>query len=224
MTAFRPDPGSGWRRRIRRAATPPTVMRKRDTVETAAARHGVRLGRILNVGSKDVRMAPDSVNLDLVAGPGVDVVGDAHRLGAYFPPESFNTVVLVAVLQYCKDPARVIAEAAGVLKPGGHLFVDAPFLQPYCEDQPDLWRFSAAGLAALCRPHFDIVEINPSIASGPALAYAIQTASRQGRNRWIAALRGWVVTIAILPLRWITGGESVCAGAHLLVGRKPGPR
>src|SRR5690348_10074588 len=77
---------------------PPSLLRKVDSVDAAIERHQLRGRRILNVGSKNVRLGDACVNLDIAPGPGVDVVGDAHDLGAHFAPESFDGVVLSAVL------------------------------------------------------------------------------------------------------------------------------
>jgi SAM-dependent methyltransferase len=105
--------------RLRRMAAPPEVLAKRDTVVAAAGRYDALQGRILNVGSKDVRIGANCVNFDCVAGPEVDVIGDAHRLSTHFEKESFDAVILSAVLQYCEDPRLVIEQAAQILRPEG---------------------------------------------------------------------------------------------------------
>jgi SAM-dependent methyltransferase len=205
---------------LRTLASPPNVLLKRQTIKAAAERHGLLAGRILNVGSKNVRLGADSINLDVVPGDGVDVVGDAHELERHFPEKSFDTVVLSAVLQYCENPQRVIQQAHYVLKPGGMLLLDAPFLQPYCPDGSDLWRFSDDGLRRLCEKHFEIVELNPSFTKGSSVAFIVQRAFTTRKNRVLAALSGWLVTMAVYPLRYFRGNDGATAGAFLLVGRK----
>jgi SAM-dependent methyltransferase len=204
----------------RALASPPNVLLKRETIEAAAQRHGLLGGRILNIGSKNVRLGRDSVNLDVVPGPGVDVVGDAHELDRHFSEKSFDTVVLSAVLQYCEKPQRVIQQSYYVLKPGGMLLLDAPFLQPYCFDGLDLWRFSEDGLRKLCARYFEIIELKPSIATAPALALIIQHAASTKKNRIAAALLAWAATVLVYPLRYVPSSNSATAGAFLLVGRK----
>jgi SAM-dependent methyltransferase len=205
---------------LRALASPPNVLLKRETIEAAAQRHGRLAGRILNVGSKNVRLGRESVNLDVVAGAGVDVVGDAHELERHFPENSFDTVVLSAVLQYCENPPRVIQQAHYVLKPGGMLLLDAPFLQPYCPDGLDLWRFSDDGLRRLCEKHFEIVELKPSFTMGSSVAFILQRALTTRKSRALAAITGWLVTLAVYPLRYVRGTDNATAGAFLLVGRK----
>lgn len=206
---------------LRRIATPPAMLLKCDTIAAAAARNGAALGRVLNVGSKNVRIGEDCVNLDIVPGPGVDVVGDAHDLTTHFDRESFDTVVLSAVLQLCEDPDRVLAQARDVLRPGGWLFLDAPFLQPYCYDGPDLWRWTEDGLRLLCARHLTVIEISVSIPTVPALAFAVQAAARRAGNRYTGTVLAWTVSSILWPLRYLPLFDTRTAGAFLLVGRKP---
>jgi SAM-dependent methyltransferase len=206
---------------FRRIATPPQILLKQDTIEAAAARNGVVLWHVLNIGSKDVRVGDDCVNFDIVSGPCVDIVGDAHDLTAHFARESFDTVVLSAVLQYCEDPRRVLEQARDVLRPGGWLFLDAPFLQPYYYDGPDLWRFTGDGLRRLCAHYLTIVEISVSIATIPALADAAQTAARRVGNRYAATALAWTISGLLWPLRRLPMSDPGTAGAFLLVARRP---
>jgi SAM-dependent methyltransferase len=205
---------------LRRLATPPQVLRKQQDIVAAAARYGALDGHVLNVGSKDVRLGRDCVNLDIAPGPEVDVVGDAHDLLGHFQRETFDTVILSAVLQYCARPQVVIEQAARVLRPKGLIFVDAPFLQPYCPDGKDLWRFTADGLRHLCEPDFDVVEVGPSIMVGPATAFIVQGAMSRLHNRVLARAMMWFSTLLFYPLKYLTAGSLETAGAILLVARK----
>jgi SAM-dependent methyltransferase len=179
-------------------------------------------GRVLNVGSKNVKLTRECINLDIAAGPGVDVVGDAHDLASHFPAESFDAVVLSAVLQYCERPHEVLQQAHQVLKPAGLLLIDAPFLQPYCPDGADLWRFTADGLRRLCKDQYEILELSPSITAGPALAFFSQAVAGARDNKQAAALFGWIVSLIVYPLRYLPNRSVRTAGAFLLVARKIG--
>ena len=205
---------------LRRWAAPPQILRKRDDIVAAAKRHGALGGRILNVGSKNVRFGGDCINLDVVPGPEVDVIGDAHDLAGHFQRETFDTVVLSAVLQYCARPHVVVEQAALVLRPKGWLLIDAPFLQPYCPDGTDLWRFTADGLRRLCEPYFDVVEVGPSITAGPAIGFVVQGAASRIGNRWTSAAMAWLATLLIYPLKFWPGASLDTAGAILMVARK----
>jgi SAM-dependent methyltransferase len=206
--------------RLRQLASPPQLLRKRDDILGAAERHGALEGRILNVGSKNVRIGRDCTNLDIAPGPDVDVVGDAHDLLGHFQRETFDTVILSAVLQYCAKPHVVIEQAARVLRPNGLIFVDAPFLQPYCPDGRDLWRFTEHGLRHLCEPHFEVLEVGPSITVGPATAFIVQGATSRISNRLLAAAATWFATLLFYPLKYWRAASLETAGAILLVARK----
>ncbi len=201
-------------------ASPSLLLIKRDTPDAAMKRHGLSYGRVLNVGSKAVRLTGNCVNTDIAPGPNVDVVADAHDLSECFSTASFDTVALMAMLQYCRDPRRVVAQAAAVLKPQGILLIDAPFLQPYCEDGRDLWRFTEDGLRELCHADFDVLEVSIAIGAGSALAFAIQAAAGSGRTRNLSRLARISTASTIWPLRHALTAPRECAGAFLLIGRK----
>jgi SAM-dependent methyltransferase len=112
---------------------------------------------IYDIGSKSGRAGyfggppPDAtvVCIDIEAGPGVDVVADAQDLGA-IPSESGDCVFIVGVLQHLPSPPKAIEEAFRVLRPGGIIFVNVPFIFVYHRDPEDFARFSVPGLDLLC--------------------------------------------------------------------------
>jgi SAM-dependent methyltransferase len=199
---------------------PPVALRKNKTINELAVRYGAFNGAILNVGSKSVRYGTNCVNVDIIAAPGVDVVADAHELTKHFAPQSFDTVVLSAMLQYCADPRLVIAQAAEVLRPNGLIMIDAPFLQPYCPDGPDLWRFTDRALRHLCDRYFVTLEIVQSIGAGSAIAFTAQTAARCQPNRGLALTLSWLITVVVWPLTFLKQSDPSAAGAFILVGQK----
>jgi len=104
------------------------------------AKYGLLGGdkRILNAGSSSVRYGMNCVNVDIQSKQNVDVVCDIHDL-----PQSlgdFDVIICNGALQYCHNPQTVAKEFYRVLKPGGYLFIDAPWVQPYCPDTPDRLR------------------------------------------------------------------------------------
>lgn len=210
------------RRSVAPLALPSQLLIKCDTPEAAMMRHGLSYGRTLNVGSKAVRLHSECVNTDIAPGPNVDVVADAHDLSLSFAPATFDTVALMAMLQYCRDPRRVVEQAAIVLKPGGTLLIDAPFVQPYCEDGKDLWRFTDDGLRELCRNSFDILDVSIAIGAGSALAFATQTAASARKTRSGSKLARLFTNQILWPLRHVLKEPRQCAGAFLLVARKRG--
>jgi SAM-dependent methyltransferase len=89
------------------------------------------------------------IGLDIHAGPGVDIVGDAHALSQFLRPASFAGVFSMAVLEHLAQPWRVAAEIHRVLRPGGLVFHSVPAAWPPHAQPADYWRFSDAALRVL---------------------------------------------------------------------------
>jgi SAM-dependent methyltransferase len=176
--------------------------------------------RILNAGSSSVRYGPACINVDIQQKPNVDLICDIHNLPA--SPSAFDVVICNAVLQYCHNPYTVAGEFLRVLKPGGFLYVDAPWMQPYCPDTPDRFRFSADGLRAVFAG-FEIVEIGPSIRPGSAFAFlGTQMAHHLTANKYINRLMAIMATVVFYPFRRVrTHDEHRTAGAFYMICRKP---
>ena len=74
----------------------------------------------------------------------IDRHDDIHSLD--FPDDHFNAVVCWSVLEHVPEPQLAIAEMRRVLKPGGVIWVQVPFLFPYHADPYDYWRVTPPGL------------------------------------------------------------------------------
>jgi len=175
--------------------------------------------RVLNAGSSSLRYGPNFVNVDIQDKEGVDLVCDIHTL----PPDigPFDAVICNAALQYCHNPHQVAAEFMRVLKPGGLLFIDAPWVQPFCEDTADRHRYSEAALRDIFQA-FDIVESGPSILPGSALAMlCIHIAGSLTTNKYVNHALRLTASLLTLPLRAIrTTQPHKTAGAFYLIARK----
>ena len=80
--------------------------------------------------------------IDILEGPNVDVVGDAHSLSSYFAPESFDAIYSVSTFEHLAMPWKVALELNKVMRVGGvAYFVTHQALGMH--DMPwDFWRFS----------------------------------------------------------------------------------
>lgn len=74
----------------------------------------------------------------------VDFHYDVHSLE--FDDDVFDLVVCNAILEHVIDPRTAIAELGRVLKPGGEIWVEVPFNQPYHPCPHDYWRVTVPGL------------------------------------------------------------------------------
>lgn len=197
------------------------VVRKSVIVEDMIRKYGDTESRILNIGSGTAnRYGPECINFDALQKDHVDIVGDAHSLP--FVNDEFDICVMCAMLQYCLRPDVAIQEATRVLRPGGLLIIDAPFVQPYCPDTPDLFRFTARGLESLLGDNLRVFDLLVSVAGGSALAFYCQAlASWSIRNRMLRGLSVIAISLLVWPIKFLELGRArETAGAHFLAARK----
>jgi hypothetical protein len=89
------------------------------------------------------------VGMDVMAGPGVDVVGDAHRLSELVPTGAFTAAFSVSVFEHLAMPWKVALELNRVLEPGGLVLVATHQTWPLHDAPWDYWRFSDQAWRAL---------------------------------------------------------------------------
>jgi len=91
--------------------------------------------------------------LDLGIGDGawdysrLDVLGDLARLP--FPDGTFEACLNVVTLEHVREPARVVAELARALAPGGRLLLIAPHEWEEHQQPHDYYRYTRYGLEYL---------------------------------------------------------------------------
>lgn len=104
-------------------------------------------GFALNVGAGRTRIDPRVRNLDIFEGPHIDYVGQAEAIP--LPDASVDLVITQEVLEHVADPFKAIAEIHRVLKPGGTLYLQLPFVIGYHPGPTDFWRFTREGMTRL---------------------------------------------------------------------------
>jgi SAM-dependent methyltransferase len=85
--------------------------------------------------------------MDLFPVSAADLVGNALHLP--FAGGTFDLVVSQETVEHLPDPFQALREMARVLRPGGRLYVQAPFVIGYHPGPEDYWRFTHAGLRRL---------------------------------------------------------------------------
>ena len=105
------------------------------------------------------------INLDILSAPNINVTADGHELP--FKDGMFDGVIIQAVLEHVKYPAKIIREAQRILKPGGYLYVETPFMQGV-HGATDFQRYTLEGLKLLCG-EFNLIDAG--ICVGPASAF-----------------------------------------------------
>lgn len=118
--------------------------------------------RVLEVGSRIVNGSlrekledafPDWTGIDLMNGPGVDVLLDSTRISEHFPFASFDVVISTGMLEHCRDWRRAVLEMVRVLRPGGLLLLTtrSPGFELH-EYPADYWRFTPRDMTEIFRP------------------------------------------------------------------------
>jgi SAM-dependent methyltransferase len=105
------------------------------------------------------------VETDVYLGPRVAIVCDAHDLP--FAEGVFDAVIVQAVLQHVISPTRVVEEIHRVLRPGGYVYAETPFMQQVHGGSFDFTRFTDLGHRRLFHG-FD--EVDRGVVCGPAMS------------------------------------------------------
>ena len=102
--------------------------------------------KILNIGSQSKRK-PNFIYLDIVNSGNVDIIADAAYMS--IRDNTVDLIINIAVLEHVKEPSKVASECFRILKPGGKIFVSAPFHHMFHTDPTDIQRYTHIGLANL---------------------------------------------------------------------------
>jgi SAM-dependent methyltransferase len=129
------------------------------------------------------------------------LVCDAHDIP--FENQTFDAVVIQAVLEHVVDPWRCVEEIQRVLKDGGFVYAEVSFMQQVHAGRYDFTRFTHLGLRRLFR---SFAEISSGVSCGPgtAAAWSVQHLALsffEGRwSRWLAIV---VARLASFWLRYL---------------------
>lgn len=179
----------------------------------------------LNSSGLSERVYNSLIPLEITAGPGIGVVGDAHKLP--FRDDSLDGVLIQGVLEHVRDPERIAGEIWRVLRPGAPVYVDVPFVQHYHLDPFDFRRYTVYGLEHLFA-RFE--RVDSGVAAGPASALAdILTEFpallfRSPLLYWgVKFVTGWLTSpIRFLDVFWSKAHRAhIASGAVFYLGRKP---
>lgn len=142
-------------------------------------------GAVLEVGSRArsavtrrhrVPACLEYVGLDILPGPNVDVVGDAHELSSIFREKRFVAVFSASVFEHLAMPWKVALEMNRILAPGGIVYTSSHQTWPLHEEPWDFWRYSKNTWKALFNEAtgFEILE---AVMGEPARIHACRTSS-----------------------------------------------
>ena len=159
------------------------------------------------------------IGFDIYASPVTSFVADAHAIP--LRDGSVDGVWIQAVLEHVLGPAAVVAEIYRVLKPGGWVYAETPFMQHVHEGPYDFTRFTHSGHRWLFR-EFEEIDSGAALGAGTQLLWAIE---HFVRALFRSRAAGKAARLATFWLRWfdrLAGSpETLDAASSLyLYGRK----
>ena len=173
---------------------------------------------VLNVGGGPHRYRAGDVALNLDAFRNVDVVGDAHAIP--FLDGSFDSVFSVAVLEHVRNPWTVAREMVRVLRPGGLLYAEAPFIFFFHGYPNDFTRFTREGMRQLFG---DLEDVTVGLTNGPVSA-SLQTVNMllqflvPARLPWLLKVMRGIYGWTVFPLKYLDRRLIGREDAHILAG------
>jgi len=134
-------------------------------------------GGALGAGMEAIAADPrlEIVDSDVYLGERVAVACDAHRLP--FADGCFDGVVVQAVLEHVLSPATVVAEIHRVLRDGGIVYAETPFMQAVHEGAFDFTRFTDLGHRRLFG-RFEELDRGVAVGPGSSLLWALRYFAR----------------------------------------------
>lgn len=132
---------------------------------------------IINLGSGAQKIREGVVNVDFYPFENVDIVADISDLP--LADNSVDAAISEFVLEHTPNPEKIVAEMKRVLKPGGVIYISAPFVASFHSSPNDYYRWSKQGLRELLK---DFQEEDCGIRCGPT------SAMRYVVSEWLATI------------------------------------
>ena len=178
-------------------------------------------GGAIGSGAEALYSAPDVrlVAFDLYASENVQLIADAHHMP--FAGEAFDGVWVQAVLEHVLEPQVVVDEIARVLREGGLVYAETPFLQAVHEGPYDFTRFTDSGHRWLFR-RFELIDSGAVLGPFAQLLWSI---NQSVRALFRSATAGLVAQLLFFWLKYLDrlvpdGEARDGASALFLLARK----
>ena len=210
----RPPPQTQWIKKIVVGENPTTIKNCATFVE--AVEKLSPNPKVLVIGSSEKGSGTGKLwssskiqihGVDIYSSKYVDVICDAH----YLPLEenSYDGVWIQAVLEHVVEPALVVDEIYRVLRPGGAVYAETPFMQQVHEGAYDFTRFTVLGHRYLFK-NFGLVQLGglggPEVVLAWSIRYFIWSITR---SRKISRLVGLLFGLLMRPFSALISKNSL---------------
>lgn len=130
-------------------------------------------GSVIGQGIQDILSNPsiEFIESDVSFGTRIGVIIDCHDIP--FEDNSLDCVIAQAVLEHVVNPFRCVGEIHRVLKEGGLVYAETPFMQQVHGGKYDFTRFTHLGHRRLFR-EFEEIDSGATCGPGMALAWSYQ--------------------------------------------------
>ena len=153
-----------------------------------------------------------------------DLVSDIHRLA--IKDNSIDCVFCTGVLEHIQYPATALKEFHRVLRGGGFVHIEVPFMQPFHADPGDYYRWTLDGIRLFCSKG-GFRELESGSHLGPASALnAILIAYWQSyfKNRYLRKRIDIVLSWLLFPFKYLDiflcGRDHSLSSGVFYVGQK----
>ncbi len=146
-------------------------------------------------------------SIDIYASETVDIVCDGHYLP--LKDDYYDGVWVQAVLEHVVEPIVVVKEIHRILKVGGLVYAETPFMQQVHEGAYDFTRYTVLGHRYLFKK-FDLIDIGGN--KGPELVFAWSIRYLVWalfRSRKIARVAGLLSGLLMRPLGKLISKKSL---------------
>lgn len=108
---------------------------------------------------------------DVYRGEAIQFIADGHNIPVH--DDTFDAVIIQAVLEHVLDPRQVVEEIWRVLKPGGLVYAETPFMQQVHMGAYDFTRYTESGHRFLFRK-FERIRSGSNGGPGTVLRWSLQ--------------------------------------------------
>lgn len=130
---------------------------------------GIENKTVINLGSGTSDFGPHVINVDIIPLPTVNIIADAAQLPFY--NKSIDMILSESTLEHVSFPEKAMEEIRRVVKKGGFVYLELPFVFPYHASPNDYTRWTIEGLKI---KFSDFEVIAAGARSGPIAALIIQ--------------------------------------------------